>query len=239
MKENIVWGRILIEELKKVRELHRNFEGILPRIGNEKSILEEAYQTINEEIRLISQIADNGFKIGKDFENTVKETLRLMIQMKGMIEEAMLNTEDLNKFQFSIKKIIQFNRNYDYLITENLNSMITYAEFIGLIKEGGIPSSILEKISNVEKIFERFEALIKFLKYLYHRPSDVFKVEFSIRKLNEMGLKWIEIWHLEKETGISRDEIVDILDGLALIGVIERMERGGESVYRLRDLGED
>lgn len=139
-----------------------------------------------------------------------------------------------------IKTLANFNRNYDYLVTENLSSLLLYAEFSDLLqKEGGIPEPILNRIMKAEEVSEKIGVLVKFLSILYNKPSALFKVETSLRSLNQLGLRWVEIRHLERETGIKREELEEILEGLTLIGVVEKMNRGGESVYRIRNSGED
>ncbi|MFA4647003.1 hypothetical protein P8X24_07090 [Pyrococcus kukulkanii] len=228
----------MIEKLKNLRTLHRGFEEKLPLLRDFQA-LSECYQILNKEIQILSEIGDEAFKLGREFERYVQESLRLIVQMKGLIEDALATFNEGDRLEFSIRKIIQFNRNYDYILTENLNSMITYAEFMEIMDKGGIPSHFMERISRAEKIVKDFTLLIKFLRLLYDRPSDIFKVEFLLRTLNAQGLKWVEVRHLERETGIPRDEIRDILEALTLIGITERMERGGESVYRVRDSGED
>lgn len=230
----------LIERLKKVRDLHRSFEDLIPHIAEgSKEATIKAYQTLNEEIREISEILDEAFTIGREFEGSAKETIRVLMQMKGILEDVLSNLDDRGKLEFHVKKLLSFNRSFDYIVTENLNTLITYAEFVEIVKEGKIPSSVLDKISEVERFAHKLDALIKFLRLLYDKPSDIFKVEFSLRKANESGMRWVDEWYLQKDTGLSGDEIRDILDSLTLIGVVERKERGGGSVYRVRDIGED
>ncbi|AEC51564.1 hypothetical protein PNA2_0648 [Pyrococcus sp. NA2] len=230
----------MIDKLKKVRDLHRKFESLIPEISNySKESIFRAYELINEEIKELSEILDEGFKVGREFERIIQETFRLMLQMKGLVEEALANIDDRRKLEFPVRKILNFNRNFDFIVTENVNSLITYAEFMEILETGNIPSSLLDKINAIENFEERVNVLINFLRLLYNRPSDVFRVEFSLRMANQQGMRWVDVWYLKKETGLKEDEIREILDALTLIGVTEKRERGGESVYRVRDIRED
>lgn len=226
--------------MRRIRDSHRDFENLIPEIAKgSRDAISKAYVLINNEIRDISEILDEAFKIGREFKETTEETMKLIIQMKGILDEVLINFNDVDKLRFSLRKLLNFNRSFDYIITENLSTLITYAEFAEIIEKGAVPSSILDKINKIEEFTKQVNTLIKFLKMLYDKPSDIFKVEFSIRKANQMGMKWVNIWYLERETGLNGDEIREILEALTLIGVTERAERGGESVYRIRDLGED
>ncbi|AFN04552.1 hypothetical protein PFDSM3638_00035 [Pyrococcus furiosus DSM 3638] len=231
---------MLSEKVKELQSLHRDFEDLIPRLLLEKDIKDicrSAYEIENKKIRILFDLLSESPKIGREFENLVKEMLRLESRMKGIIEDIIRNMEDPDVY---IKTLANFNRNYDYLVTENLSSLLLYAEFSDLLqKEGGIPEPILNRIMKAEEVSEKIGVLVKFLSILYNKPSALFKVETSLRSLNQLGLRWVEIRHLERETGIKREELEEILEGLTLIGVVEKMNRGGESVYRIRNSGED
>ncbi|WP_367884600.1 hypothetical protein [Thermococcus sp. JCM 11816] len=137
-------------------------------------------------------------------------------------------------------RLVQFHRLYDYAIRKALSELSAEVEGLTLLGENQkkVPVSILEELRKTKAIESQLETLKRFLYRLYvHPPSDVHRVEQALREWHAKGLLWVEARNVEKASGVR--EAGEILEGLALIGVIEKKDRGGESVYRHKAYSQD
>ncbi|AIF69617.1 hypothetical protein PAP_06085 [Palaeococcus pacificus DY20341] len=245
------------ELISKADELHQNFgkkfaklfePGIVSHVEDLRGILHELYSLAEEKFNISSQIYKAAFIYG--LENEAKELQKNEHQMKFRLEEvlaaltsALESYSERTKLNSTLQRLLQFYRVYDYSAHRALQALSAEVEGLTLIgrseKEKKLPGGILERINKISKLEEDFNTLLRFTYHLYTHPSWVHKVEEALREWHSMGLLWVEARNVEKKSGVERDSASEILEGLMLIGLVEKKMRGGESVYKLRGFGED
>ncbi len=99
-------------------------------------------------------------------------------------------------------------------------------------KEKKVPLSIMDKLRKIDRIEDELGIVKRFMLRLYTHPGDVHKVEEALKDWHSRGLLWVEARNVEKLSGV--ENAGEILEGLTLIGVVEKKMRGGEGVYRHR-----
>ncbi len=244
-----------IEDLKglvsRIEGLHRKFEQEFPKLYESESIeslqtlIKTLYVIAEEKFNVASSIHKEVAFIGGNIENYARDLQKNEHQMKFRLEEILSIIAEANDYESrmrlktSLSRLVQFHRFYDYAVTQSIQKLGSEIEgliFIGE-KEKKLPTSIMEKLRKIEEIEENLNLLITFTYYLYTHPSWVHKVEEALRRWHSRGLLWVEARNVEKESGVKKAP--QILEGLALIGVIEKRYRGGEVVYKLRGFGKD
>ena len=250
-----------VEKLKELilraETLHKDFEKLFLKLyeyanqdyleGVEEVIL-KLHELSEKKFEIASQIYKRIAPVRGRLEKTGRELQRNEHQMKFRIEEIMgilghakESFSEKLKAKAALQRLFQFHRIYDYSVTQSLQRLS--AEIEGLIfiseKEKKPPTSIIERLKKIEELEERVNILTNFMFHLYSNPSWVYKIEESLKEWHSKGLLWVEPRNVEQNTGIKREHATQILDGLTLIGIVEKRKRGGESVYKLRGFGED
>ncbi|ASJ00031.1 hypothetical protein [Thermococcus gorgonarius] len=239
----------LIEELKL---LHRQFESTFPRLyeeGNTDTMYElvkRLYSTVGEKMGILSEVYREMAPLGEEVEGVIMEVQRVEHQMKFRLEELMgvlskpLSYSERPKLKILLDRLTHFHRIYDYTVTRAIQTLTKEAEGLEFIEMMDIkgenqkkpPTSIIRKLEQIDDLEKKLESLIRFTYRLYAHPADVHKVEDALKAWHRMGLLWVEERNVEKLSGVKNAG--EILEGLTLIGVVERKKRGGESVYRHR-----
>nr|WP_206204965.1 MULTISPECIES: hypothetical protein [unclassified Thermococcus] len=237
--------------------LHKDFEKLFLKLYEYAN--QEDFNAIGEAIIKLHELSEEKFEtasqiykgiapVGGDLEKAGRELQKNEHQMKFRIEEIITllghikeSFSEKLKAKAALQRLFQFHRIYDYSVTQALQKLST--EIDGLIfiseKEKKPPTSIIERLKKIEELEEKLSILIAFISHTYSHPSWVHKVEDSLREWHSKGLLWVEPRNVEQNTGIDRAHVAQILEGLTLIGVVEKKRRGGESVYKLRGFGED
>ena len=246
----------LKELISRAEMLHKDFEKLFLKLHeyanrdyNEISeVILKLHELSNEKFETASQIYKGVALIGGDLEKAGRELQKNEHQMRFRIEEIITSlghakesfSEKL-KAKTALQRLFQFHRIYNYSVTQTLQKLS--AEIDGLIfiseKEKNPPVSIIERLKKIEELEKSLNNLITFIFHTHSHPSWVYKVEESLKEWHSKGLLWVEPRNVEQNTGIDRDYVAQILEGLTLIGIVEKRERGGESVYKLRGFGED
>ncbi len=234
--------------LNRLEELHSSFEEAFSRLYEGSDELEEILRKLHElsskKLELTTRLYRELAKVGGKAEETSKELYRNEHQMKFRLEEllGLLGKNDFQsrvRMKVSLDRLLQFHRIYDYAVRKGLGELSAEVEGLAFLGENHkkVPVSILEEVRRTKDLERRFEKLVTFVGRLYAHPSDVYRVEEALKEWHSKGLLWVEARNLEKLSGVRNAE--EILEGLALIGVVEKRMRGGEGVYRHRAYGED
>ncbi len=239
-----------VEEIKarlsRLESLHSAFEDKFSILYGENEgeklieTLKELYDTSREKLELSSALYRE--MVGSTYaENQAKELYRNEHQMKFRIEEllSLLLKGDYDakmKLSTAMDRLAQFHRVYDYAVRKALSELAREVERMELLAGGEnqkkVPVGIMEELRKIKTLEEEIETLKGFLFRLYAHPGDVHKVEEALRDWHSRGLLWVEARNVEKLSGV--ENAGEILEGLALIGVVEKKMRGGEGVYRHR-----
>ena len=235
-------------QLSHLESLHSTFERQFPTIYEERdgeALLEKVkslYNISREKLEIASSLYREMGSFGGHIEEQAKELYRNEYQMKFRLEEILsllVKEHDYDtkiKLSTALDRLVQFHRVYDYAVRKALGEMLREVEGLSLLaggeKEKKVPVGIMEELRKVEKLEAELEILKVFLLRLYTHPGDVHKVEEALRDWHSRGLLWVEARNVEKLSGVEDAE--DILEGLTLIGVVEKKMRGGEGVYRHR-----
>lgn len=236
------------EKLSRLEELHSTFERDFPGVYEEKDpeVLMERiralYALSGQKLELASAIYREVGGIGGRVEEGAKELYRNEHQMKFRLEEILSiltrgqDYDTRTKLSTAIDRVAQFHRIYDYAVRKALAEMRGEVEGLSLLFEGEkekkVPTGIMEELGKVKRLEVELETLKAFLFRLYAHPGDVHKVEDALRNWHSRGLLWVEARNVEKLSGV--ENAGEILEGLALMGVVEKKMRGGEGVYRHR-----
>ncbi len=241
-----------VEELRRnlaeLEALHSSFESSFSKIYDEmtseelEGLIRELHRISSRKLELSSVIYKELSKFGGRLEELAKELYRNEHQMKFRLEEllSLLARDDYpsrTRFKASFDRLVQFHRLYDYAVRKAISELGGEVEGLSFLSENHkkVPVSILEEIRKTRALEEKLESLVKFVYRLYAHPSDVYRVEHALMEWHAKGLLWVEARNVEKLSGVRDAE--EILEGLALIGVVEKKRRGGESVYRHRAYG--
>lgn len=244
-----------VEEIKarlsRLESLHSAFEEKFPLLygGNDGEglveVLRELYSISREKLELSSALYRE--MVGSTYaENQAKELYRNEHQMKFRIEEliSLLAKGDYDaklKLSTAMDRLAQFHRVYDYAVRKALGELVREVEGLELLAGGEnqkkVPVGIMEELRKIKTLEAELETLKAFLFRLYAHPGDVHKVEDALRDWHSRGLLWVEARNVEKLSGV--ETAGEILEGLALIGVVEKKMRGGEGVYRHRSYSPD
>ncbi len=244
-----------VEEIKarlsRLESLHSAFEEKFPLLygGNDGEglveVLRELYSISREKLELSSALYRE--MVGSTYaENQAKELYRNEHQMKFRIEEliSLLAKGDYDaklKLSTAMDRLAQFHRVYDYAVRKALSELVREVEGLELLAGGEnqkkVPVGIMEELRKIKTLEAELETLKAFLFRLYAHPGDVHKVEDALRDWHSRGLLWVEARNVEKLSGV--ETAGEILEGLALIGVVEKKMRGGEGVYRHRSYSPD
>ena len=235
-------------QLDDFEKIHVSFESAFLRLhdssGDLRDVLKELYSLSSKKLELASNIYKELSSIGGRAEELSKELYKNEHQMKFRLEEAMslAGKEDYDsktRLRIVLERLVQFHRLYDYAIRKAISELSAELEGLILLGENQkkVPVSILEELRNIQKVEERLNLIEKLLHVLYVHPSNGYRVEQALKEWHSRGLLWVEARNVEKISGVRNAE--EILDGLALIGVIEKKSRGGESVYRHKAYGQD
>ena len=247
----------LKELISRAEMLHKDFEKLFLKLyeyanrdyfDEISEVILKLHELSNEKFETASQIYKGTALVGGDLEKAGRELQKNEHQMKFRIEEIMTllghvkeSFSEKLKAKTALQRLFQFHRIYNYSVTQTLQKLS--AEIDGLIfiseKEKKPPVSIIERLKKIEELEESLNNLITFIFHTYSHPSWVHKVEESLKEWHSKGLLWVEPRNVEQNTGINRDYVTQILEGLTLIGIVEKRKRGGESVYKLRGFGED
>ncbi|ASJ02151.1 hypothetical protein A3L09_02140 [Thermococcus profundus] len=240
------------EIVEKIESLHREFESRFPLLYEEKSYeglydaVKRLYAITSEKMDLAGELYREITPIGGEVESTAKELQRSEHQMKFRLEEIMTilskpeGYSERTRLKAALERLVHFHRIHDYTVRQALQVIGREIESLEFIERMGVesenqkkaPASIIERLKRIDEIEETLTKTLAFMRRLYLHPGDVHKVEEALISWHRMGLLWVEARNVEKMSGVkSADEI---LEGLTLIGVVERKERGGESVYRHR-----
>ncbi|WP_373419037.1 hypothetical protein [Pyrococcus yayanosii] len=241
--------------VKRFEDLHRRFEKLFTKLISAealdeiKVILSDLHSISKEKASVVAQLLAEASKVGGEFETAVRELQKAEHQMKFRIEEALeivssiKGFSDRERLKGVLRRMWQFHRVYDYSVSQALAKVVGEVELLELLgdgeKEKKLPPGILERLNRIEDIERKINILASLAHWLYSNPSLVHKVEDSLKRWHERGLGWVEARNVSADTGIDRETVREILEGLTLIGVVERKERGGEGVYKLRSSGED
>ncbi len=244
-----------VEEIKarlsRLESLHSAFEEKFPLLygGNDGEglveVLRELYSISREKLELSSALYRE--MVGSTYtENQAKELYRNEHQMKFRIEEliSLLAKGDYDaklKLSTAMDRLAQFHRVYDYAVRKALGELVREVEGLELLAGGEnqkkVPVGIMEELRKIKTLEAELETIKRFLFRLYAHPGDVHKVEDALRDWHSRGLLWVEARNVEKLSGV--ETAGEILEGLALIGVVEKKMRGGEGVYRHRSYSPD
>jgi hypothetical protein len=233
--------------LTRLEELHSSFETEFSKLhleGELDSVVRELHRISSEKLELATKLYRELAKVGGKAEETAKDIYRNEHQMKYRLEEVLglVGREDAvsrARLRVSLERLLQFHRLYDYAVRKGIGELSGEIESLTLLGENQkkVPVAILEDIRRIGEVERRLETLVTFTKRLYVHPGDVYRVEEALKMWHSRGLLWVEARNVEKLSGVR--DAGEILEGLALIGVIEKKMRGGESVYRHRAHGED
>ncbi|NJE29863.1 hypothetical protein E3E38_02205 [Thermococcus sp. 18S1] len=240
-----------VEEIKsrlsRLESLHSAFENKFPAIYGEKgreALLEtvKALHTVSrEKLEVAAGLYREMSGVGSYAEAQAKELYRNEHQMKFRLEEllSLLSRDDYDsrvKLETAMERLVQFHRVYDYAVRKALGELTSEVEGMALLtggeKEKKVPAGIMEELRKVKTLEAELGTLKRFLLRLYTHPGDVHKVEAALRDWHSRGLLWVEARNVEKLSGVA--DAGEILEGLTLIGVVEKKMRGGEGVYRHR-----
>ncbi|WP_297556219.1 hypothetical protein [Thermococcus sp.] len=237
--------RSLLLELEK---LHSRFESEFSRLYDENNVesLEERLRSLQglslEKLEKASSLYRELAKFGGRLEELSKELYKNEHQMKFRIEEVIshLRGDDFSgraRLKASLDRLVQFHRLYDYAVRKAIGELSGEVEGLALLGENHkkVPVGIMEEIHKTRLIEERLETLVRFVYRLYAHPSDVYRVERALMEWHSKGLLWVEARNVEKLSGVR--DAGEILEGLTLIGVVEKKMRGGEGVYKHRAYG--
>ncbi len=240
------------EILNRLEDLHRNFERRFPELYSEKGteelykLVSGLYEIVNESMELVNDLYREMAAAGPELESTLRELQKGEHQMKFRLEELLgilAKPQDYStkaRLKVALDRLVQFHRVYDYTVSRALASLGREIEGLEFMERMGVesenqkkaPASIIERLRKIDETEEKLERLTSFVGRLYLHPSDVYRVENALMEWHRMGLLWVEARYVGKLSGVANPE--EILEGLALIGVVEKKERGGESVYRHR-----
>jgi hypothetical protein len=236
------------DRLSHLESLHSTFERQFPAIYEERdgeALLEKMkalYNISREKLDIASSLYREMGSFGGHMEEQAKELYRNEYQMKFRLEEILSLLAKEHDYDTRIKlstaldRLVQFHRVYDYAVRKALGEMLREVEGLSLLAGGEnekkVPVGIMEELRKVKKLEAELETLKVFLLRLYTHPGDVHKVEDALRDWHSRGLLWVEARNVEKLSGVEDAE--GILEGLTLIGVVEKKMRGGEGVYRHR-----
>ncbi len=239
------------EILKRVEALHREFESKFPLLYEEES-LEGLYRTVKSLYSLSVQKMDTLGELHREMapisgeaEAVLRDVQKSEHQMKFRLEELLgiLSKPDhyseRTRLKASLDRLVHFHRIYDYTMRKALQEIGKEVESIEFLERVGgsenqkkAPTGIIEKLKKIDEIEKTLEKSLTFMRRLYLHPGDVYRVEEALIRWHRMGLLWVEARNVEKLSGVRNAG--EILEGLTLIGVVERKERGGESVYKHR-----
>lgn len=235
-------------QLSHLEALHSAFERQFSGIYEERereALLERVktlYTISREKLEIASAVYREMAQFGGVVEEQAKELYRNEYQMKFRLEEILSllgrehDYEARIRLETALDRLVQFHRVYDYAVRKVLGEILREVEGLSLLaggeKEKKVPAGIMEELRKIKVIEGELETLKAFLFRLYSHPGDVHKVEEALRDWHSRGLLWVEARNVEKLSGVR--EAGEILEGLTLIGVVEKKMRGGESVYRHR-----
>lgn len=240
------------EVMGRIEGLHREFESKFPLLYEEKSyeglyeLVKGLYTLVSEKMDLAGELYREMVPLGGEVESVARELQKSEHQMKFRLEEIMtiLSKPDAyserTKLKAALERLVHFHRIYDYTVRRTLQVIGKEVESLEFIERMGLesenqkkaPASIIERLKRIDEIEETLNKTLVFMRRLYSHPGDVHKVEEALISWHRMGLLWVEARNVEKLSGVKN--ALEILEGLTLIGVVERKERGGESVYRHR-----
>ena len=245
------------EVVKKAETLHKEFQKVFLGLYSLSSnwsfeelrdVLSSLYSVIERKFDTASEMVSLASLVGGDFEVFARELQKNEHQMKFRVEELFslvenpkISFSERSKVNASLQRLLQFYRIYDYSITQSIQKLNGELEGLIFISEERKlpPANILNKMQKIEILEKTVANLVSFVYYLHYHPSWVHKVEEALRDWHSKGLLWVEVRNIEKNSGVERGHATKILEGLMLIGVVEKRERGGEYVYKLRGFGED
>ncbi|NPA47956.1 MAG: hypothetical protein GXO14_04870 [Thermococci archaeon] len=236
----------LSSKLSQLEILHRKFESKFPllyRLSGEdlRNVLSELYDIASEKLSIAMEVSSALAGVGGSTAEKARDLYRNEHQMKFRLEELMsISSEDFYegrlKLKTSLDRLVHFHRVYDYTFTTSLRDLKAAVDLLTLAGNGEqdtkASSGILERLEEIDRVRERLDKLVRLTARLYFHPGDVYKVEDSLIEWHRKGLMWVEARNVEKISGVR--DAAEILEGLTLIGVVERKKRGGESVYRHR-----
>ncbi|WP_258083708.1 hypothetical protein [Thermococcus thermotolerans] len=235
-------------QLSRLESLHSAFERQFSAIYEERDgealleMVKSLYNISREKLEIASSLYREMGSFGGRVEEQAKELYRNEHQMKFRLEEMLSllvkghDYEAKIKLSTALDRLVQFHRVYDYAVRKALGEMLREVEGLSLLaggeKEKKVPVGIMEELRKIKKLESELETLKVFLFRLYTHPGDVHKVEEALRDWHSRGLLWVEARNVEKLSGVENAGA--ILEGLTLIGVVEKKMRGGEGVYRHR-----
>ncbi|WP_457752379.1 hypothetical protein [Thermococcus sp.] len=240
-------------KLSRLEKLHADFERGFPGIYEEvdrETLFERVknlYAISREKLEIATSLYRELAAIGGRTEELAKELYRNEHQMKFRLEELLSNLaresdyEARLRLRASLERLVQFHRVYDYAIRKSLGELGSEVEGLSLVagaeNKKKVPSGIMDKLSRVDELEAELRVMRRFLFRLYTHPGDVHKVEEALKAWHSQGLLWVEARNVEKVSGVQNAG--EILEGLTLIGVVEKKMRGGEGVYRHRSFSSD
>ncbi|NJE05296.1 hypothetical protein E3E36_03895 [Thermococcus sp. M36] len=235
-------------QLSRIEELHSNFEAQFPGIYGEKDWeslhdkINSLYKVSLEKLELAAMLYREAGQLGGAIGEEAKELYRNEHQMKFRLEEILpllARGHDYDarmRLSTAVERLVQFHRVYDYAVRKAVSEILREVEGLSFLaggeKEKKVPVGIMEELRKIKRLEAELEALKALLFRLYVHPGDVHKVEEALRDWHSRGLLWVEARNVEKLSGVR--DVEQVLEGLALIGVVEKKMRGGESVYRHR-----
>ncbi|ASJ13220.1 hypothetical protein [Thermococcus thioreducens] len=235
-------------QLSRLESLHSAFERQFSAIYEERDgealleMVKSLYNISREKLEIASSLYREMGSFGGRVEEHAKELYRNEHQMKFRLEEMLSllvkghDYEAKIKLSTALDRLVQFHRVYDYAVRKALGEMLREVEGLSLFleseKEKKVPVGIMEELRKIRKLEAELGILKVFLLRLYTHPGDVHKVEEALRDWHSRGLLWVEARNVEKLSGVENAGA--ILEGLTLIGVVEKKMRGGEGVYRHR-----
>ncbi|AJC71650.1 hypothetical protein X802_05280 [Thermococcus guaymasensis DSM 11113] len=239
------------EILKRIEALHRESESKFPLLYEDEDP-EGLYRTVKslhslsvDKMDLISELYREMAPISGEAEAVLREVQKSEHQMKFRLEELLGilskpdNYSERTRLKASLDRLVHFHRIYDYTMRKALQEIGKEVESIEFLERVGgsenqkkAPMGIVEKLKKIDEMEKTLEKSLTFMRRLYLHPGDVYRVEEALIRWHTMGLLWVEARNVEKLSGVRNAG--EILEGLTLIGVVERKERGGESVYRHR-----
>jgi len=240
-------------KLSRLDSLHTEFERQFAQLYGKSDpdalaeLLKSLYSISQEKLELASALYRELSSAGGRIEERVKELYRNEHQMKFRLEE-ILSSMSMDggygarqKVGASLERFAQFHRVYDYGVRKALGELATEVEGLTLIagaeNQKKVPAGIMDRLRQVEELEGELDVLKRFLFRLYVHPGDAHKVEAALLDWHSRGLSWVEARNVEKVSGVQNAG--ELLEGLALIGVVEKKMRGGEGVYRHRNFSPD